>query len=937
VFTQYQSLYFAHALTLAGHSEQQISRTAASARIEMNPHQIEAACFALKSPLRKGVLLADEVGLGKTIEAGLVIAQKWAEKRRAILLVVPASLRKQWNQELADKFDLSSLIIDSGVAKHLRKSGVKNPFESSQQIIICSYEYLARQKKLVMAVAWDLVVFDEAHKLRNLYRKDGNKTAKAIQQATLHAQAKVLLSATPIQNNLMELYGLTQMMDEYYFGDERSFRALYASRKKNSDALADLKKRIKPLCHRTLRRQVQEEGGINFTNRYSITQDFSPSEAEWELFNQLSDYLQRPHLHAVNYRAKHLVTIGIRKILASSSYAVSGTLQGMIKRLESQQLLDEGVLSDLEEADDWRDQFETDEPISHQQEALADELNDLKSYLKLAQGISTNAKSEALLLALGRAFDMTERLGGARKAVIFTESCRTQQFLKEQLESNGFAGRVVLLNGSNSDSGSKKIHRDWLQKHKGSARISGSKTSDMKAALVDQFRENADILISTEAGGEGINLQFCSLLINYDLPWNPQKVEQRIGRVHRYGQKHDVVVVNFVNRENPADARVFQLLNDKFKLFEGVFGASDEILGALEGNIDIEKRIYEIYQKCRDEQQIQDEFNRLQQDLDELLVVKEEQARVALLDNFDRDVVVQLKSRRDSSRDFLDAYEQMLLDLARAELAEIKVHRNHFFYQNQRYDLRWELVEKNESEFFRLQTEEHQLAWQLAHKAKARQATLTAAELSFHYDHLEGAFSALQPYLGQAGLLQLQKLSFCYAGVQEEHLLVVAQTDGGMDLSADEAENLLKIPATARSLATVDGASLLPLLEQRGAELSVEVNAKIEHYFDEESDKLERWSDDRRQALQLTLDALDREMRALKRTIRPLSSLSEKLEVKQQIKKWARERDRAMTEYHESKKEIEKKEEQLLDDIKEKLALKMKSETLFCVRWTLNP
>ncbi|EBA00916.1 helicase [Marinobacter sp. ELB17] len=154
----------------------------------------------------------------------------------------------------------------------------------------------------------------------------------------------------------------------------------------------------------------------------------------------------------------------------------------------------------------------------------------------------------------------------------------------------------------------------------------------MKAALVDCFKsDKADILVSTEAGGEGINLQFCSVLINYDLPWNPQKVEQRIGRVHRYGQKNDVVVVNFVNRKNPADQRVFQLLNEKLKLFEGVFGASDEILGAIEGNIDIERRIYDIYQKCRTDAEIEQEFDQLQESLKDILDVREAEARQSII------------------------------------------------------------------------------------------------------------------------------------------------------------------------------------------------------------------------------------------------------------------------------------------------------------------
>lgn len=939
MFSEHQSLYFAHWLTRLGRTDSQVSRAAASARVDMNPHQVEAACFALQSPLKKGVLLADEVGLGKTIEAGLVMAQRWAERKFSILLVVPASLRKQWSQELAEKFELPSLILDSKIARDLRNSGVTNPFAQDEQIVICSYEYLSRQKELAQAVDWNLVVFDEAHKLRNLYRQTGNKTARNIQQATLHAETKVLLSATPIQNNLMELYGLAQVIDDHFFGDEKSFKALYVNRQKNRASLDDLKQRIKPLVHRTLRKQVQEEGGINFTNRYSLTQDFTPNADEWELYTLISDYLQRGRLHAVQPQARHLVTIGMRKILASSSRAIAATLEKMIQRLESKQLLDEESMDDLEEADEWRDRFD-DLASDASAQAFVDEINELKDYQRLAARITSNAKSDALLTVLDKAFEMTQRMGGQHKAVIFTESCRTQQFIKEQLETNGYKGRVVLLNGSNNDPDSRATYKAWMGKHAGSARITGAKSADMKAALVDRFRsDEADILISTEAGGEGINLQFCSLLINYDLPWNPQKVEQRIGRIHRYGQKNDVVVVNFVNRKNPADERVFQLLNDKFKLFEGVFGASDEILGAIESNIDVERRIYEIYQKCRTDEQIKYEFDQLQQEMDELLAVREEQTRQTLLNNLDRDVIALLKSSRDRSRDFLNHYEQALLDLAKAELPDITVQRNHFFHNGQRYDLRWELAEQNDSEFFRLQASELKLAWDLVRRAKGRKPAdmpMPPVELAFHYGGMEGQLSSLHPYLGQSGMLQVEKLTFSYAGTKEEHLLVAAMTDNGEILHAEDAEKLLRIPAVATPLQGLDDTPLREVLASLREGKELETSEKLAQYFEQENTKLERWADDRRQALQLAIDDLDREIKELKRSSRQLSSLQEKLDAKRRIKQKERERDNAMASYHEAKKTIEQQEDELLDNIEARLKMVMQVETLFTVRWRLN-
>lgn len=940
-FTPHQSAYFAHWLTQSGRIENQVSRTMASARVDMNPHQVAAACFALKSPLAKGVLLADEVGLGKTIEASLVMAQKWAEGKRAILLVAPASLRKQWSQELTDKFELPSIIIDSKIASQLKKEGSYNPFNHNDLIVICSYEFVARQREFVRLVDWNLVVFDEAHKLRNVYKKNESKRAKAIVEATAHAQNRVLLSATPIQNNLMELYGLSKVIDDHYFGDAKSFRTLYVNRQKDKNTLVDLKKRIEPLCHRTLRKQVQQEGGINFTNRYSITQDFTPDVEEWSLYEKLSAYLQDPTNTAISPKARHLVSIGIRKILASSSFAVADTLKAMVERLKAKQLLSEEALVDLEESDDWIDQFDEngETPATDgagKESKLAQEISLLEECQELASNISSNAKGDALLVVLKKAMDMTENLGGQRKAVVFTESCRTQQYLSEMLEGNGYQGRTVLLNGSNNDQRSKQVYNEWLERNAGSARISNAKTADMKAALVDKFKsDEASILISTEAGGEGINLQFCSVLVNYDLPWNPQKIEQRIGRVHRYGQKNDVVVVNFVNRKNPADKRVFQLLNEKLKLFEGVFGASDEVLGAIESNIDIEKRIYEIYQKCRNDQEIEYEFDQLQQQMEDVLEVREEAARQTLLNNFDRDVVAALKTRRDESKDFLKDYEQVLLDLAKAELPQAVFQRNHFNYNGSRYDLSWVLAQENNSEFFRLQANEHYLAWDLVHRAKER--TLGSSHLQFNYSDLQGHYSSLKPLIGQSGILQVVKLSFAFANTKESHVLVIAKTDAGEILTQDNAEHLLCIPAqTIDSSISVDQEAFQVLLNKVVNEKEEQTEQQLETYFEQENEKLERWAEDRRKALMQTVDELDIDIKAYKKEARQLASTAEKIAAKKALRKLERKRDDALSEYHEAKKTIEKEEDALLDEVSEKLELTKSVETLFSIRWTLT-
>ena len=188
-----------------------------------------------------------------------------------------------------------------------------------------------------------------------------------------------------------------------------------------------------------------------------------------------------------------------------------------------------------------------------------------------------------------------------------------------------------------------------MEKHQGTDRIPGSKTADMRSALVDYFREEGRIMIATEAGAEGINLQFCSPAVNYDLPWNPQRIEKRIGRCHRYGQKHDVVVGDFLNRKNAADQRVYQLLSKKFQLFEGVFGSSDEVLGAIESGVDFEKRITDIHQRCRKHEEIKVAFDQLQLELSLEIYESMTATRRKLLENFDDEVREKLKVSDETS------------------------------------------------------------------------------------------------------------------------------------------------------------------------------------------------------------------------------------------------------------------------------------------------
>jgi len=181
--TPHQSQYIAWLLTrrAASDSVESLASTLVDAQVDLNPHQVDAALFACRNPLSRGVILADEVGLGKTIEAGLVISQRWAERRRKLLIIVPANLRKQWHQELQDKFGLQALILEAKSYSALRKQGQQNPFVVATGPVICSYQFAKAKANDVKAIAWDLVVLDEAHRLRNVY-KTSNVIAKTLKE-----------------------------------------------------------------------------------------------------------------------------------------------------------------------------------------------------------------------------------------------------------------------------------------------------------------------------------------------------------------------------------------------------------------------------------------------------------------------------------------------------------------------------------------------------------------------------------------------------------------------------------------------------------------------------------------------------------------------------------------------------------------------------------
>jgi adenine-specific DNA-methyltransferase len=833
-----------------------------------------------------------------------------------------------------------------------RDNGNLNPFDLPEQIIICSYHFASAKATEIKNVAWDLVVIDEAHRLRNIY-KASSKLARRIAEA-LGSAHKLLLTATPLQNSLMELYGLVSVIDDHVFGDTATFRGQFTRNGDGDGRNQGLRERMKSICIRTLRKQVTEY--IPFTKRVPITQDFTPSDKEHQLYELVSAYLQRDTLIALPASQRTLITLVLRKLLASSTFAIAGTLRGLIERLEElvkaqtqQPLLDE---DDLEGIDELQDEIaEREDDAGDQQveqpglpmfndQILKAELADLQRYAALAEDITANAKGTALLDALKSAFTKAAELGAPRKAVIFTESRRTQKYLFDLLTANGYDGQLAMLNGSNNDPTSKAIYEEWKQRNEDKEGYTGSKAVDVKAALTEHFRDKATILIATEAAAEGVNLQFCSLVVNYDLPWNPQRIEQRIGRCHRYGQKHDVVVVNFINRRNEADKRVFQLLRDKFKLFDGVFGASDEVLGALESGVDIERRIVAVYQTCRTTEEIAAAFDQLQQELDDQIQARMAETRATLLEHFDVDVGRRLRVAKDQAVESLDLRQEWLLQLARNEMgdhARFADGMPRFNYTGPDaphgwYHLHWKEAQDNGDTFFR---QEHKLAETIINRAIQRQ--LPPVSVTLDYARYAGNISIVEPLVGKSGILELSKLTIRSLAT-EDFLVFAARTDDGQMLDEEVCRKLMCLPAATAPWAVPPDCAMPDLSPIRQGEIDrnlKESEKRNEQFFDDEVQKLDHWSEDLKQSLERQIKDMDVEIRQAKAQARLAAGLNEKLEAQKKIKTLEKNRKTKRAEFYAEQDRIDTKRDDLIGNIEKQLNQQHSAAPLFTIRWTV--
>jgi len=929
-WTEAHARYWAEELSRQGPLDEVagLSRALGDARVDLNPHQIDAALFALSSPLAKGALLADEVGLGKTIEAGLVLAQKWAERKRRILLAVPATLRKQWQNELQEKFYLPSEILDTPTVRRLEKQRGGDPFDAGTKIVIASHDLVARLADRISRVPWDLVIVDEAHRLRGL--ATDSKRALAILSAIEGAEKRVLLTATPLQNRLEELWALIQFVDPQLFGPKETFVLQYAkAREGREEAFDELRERLRPVVKRTLRNDVT--AFIRYTKRIAHTYDFEPSEAEQRLYEVVSEYLKEKDLAALPKGQRQLMVMILRKLLASSSRAIGTTLGKLASRLRGTLPQEaEGPLAivadDYETAEDEAEELEGAEaaapepapPSAAGAKAVAAEADKLASFVALADSIGRDAKAAELVRALPEIFRETVEKGGARKVVIFTESRQTQNVLQEILEAEGYEGRLLLMNGENKDPISRKAYTAWKERHKANlAQVSGGNPqADMKAAIVEAFREEGEILLATESAAEGVNLQFCSVVINYDLPWNPQRIEQRIGRCHRYGQKNDVLVVNFASSKNAADKRVLELLDQKFGLFNGVFGASDAVLGSIQDGFNLASDITQILQEARTTEEIHAAFDALQSRLAEHITREKDVAKRKVLDHFDADVARTLQVTHEQARKNLDAGQRMLLGLVEVgKRGEVEVEDASFRVLEGLhagdYHLDWRVAEEGAIVHFR---PSHPLAEGLVQETLGKPCFSGDLEVAYQPN-----VAAVQGLRGRRVNLAVERFTISTLGRNEDHVVVAAEVDG-VPVEPDVAKKIFELPGRFVEHASSEPlpAPLKKALDSRCMALGAEAEARAAMYYERGVRQIDARIQDVRASVQIEIDGLAAEIEALKRQRDAAPTLAERLALDDERSK-LRAAWRGLEQGRFSKQEeLDDERDRLVDALREK-------------------
>ncbi len=501
-------------------------------------HQIDTAKTVINK-LQGRALLADEVGLGKTIEAGLILKEYLLRGlAKKVLILTPASLITQWQEELKTKFDLN-----------FKTHNEITSWEESD-LVIASLDTAKsiKNEAIVSSIRYDLLILDEAHKLKN--RKTKNWTFVN----SIKSKYLLMLTATPIQNDLIELFNLISILKPGYLSTVKRFKEEFLATK--DKRLPKNPAKLREMLSEIMIRHRRADTLIKFPQRFVHTYDIELNEDEMELYRELTAFIRRKYYTLPTHRnlrgINRLTLILLQKLMGSSTQALAKALEKMIA------------------SNNYKDEFDSS----------------LNKLLDLARNIRSSKKAEVLT-------EVIESVD--EKVIIFTQFRGTQDFLVNLLEEKGYSV----------------------------AKFNGQMTQVEKDNCIDDFRNHKQILVSTESGGEGRNLQFCKVMVNYDLPWNPMRVEQRIGRIHRLGQKDDVHIIN-LSAKDTIEGYVLELLDKKISLFKLIIGELEMILGNMQSKRTLEQVIIDIVTMSPNQEAMKKKFRTLGNKLEKALEVHTE-------------------------------------------------------------------------------------------------------------------------------------------------------------------------------------------------------------------------------------------------------------------------------------------------------------------------
>ncbi|MCW6053433.1 DEAD/DEAH box helicase family protein [Lyngbya sp. CCAP 1446/10] len=499
-------------------------------------YQIETARKVLRQ-MGGRALLADEVGLGKTIEAGLIIAEYLARGMvKSILVLTPASLVSQWQSELSDKFNIATITTDNRDPQQ-----PIDEFWTNNPRIIASLNTAKSAKHYlhVTSRTWDLVVVDEAHHLKN--RSTLNwKLVNALNKRFI-----LMLTATPVQNSLVELFNLLTLLKPGLLQTEAAFKKEYVNSK--NGRVPKNPEKLRSLMREVMVRNTRALVDVKLPKRFATTITVTPAAGEEKLYQDLSEYLR-----SSEDKLDRLSRTNLLMRAGSSPGALADSLKQLTLRLPDEEL---------------------------------------KSLARRAAQVKQVEKAKILVEMLSKS---------SQKTLVFTTHKATSTYLAKTLQSANIPF----------------------------AEFQGGMSLKQKDEAIAAFRDNVSVLLASETGGEGRNIQFANAIINYDLPWNPMKIEQRIGRIHRIGQTQDVFIFNFCLKGS-IEEYILRILHDKINMFELVVGEIETILGNVDDEFDFSEVVMDIWLKHQVKPELDQAFEQL---ADNLLKAQKQYEQIQELD-----------------------------------------------------------------------------------------------------------------------------------------------------------------------------------------------------------------------------------------------------------------------------------------------------------------